>query len=29
VVDFEPIMPNEGEITAAKRLLTRIATEPA
>jgi hypothetical protein len=27
VVDFEPIMPNEGEITAAKRLLTRIATE--
>jgi hypothetical protein len=27
VVDFEPIMPNEGEITAAKRLLARIATE--
>ena len=27
VVDFEPIMPNEGEVTAAKRLLTRIATE--
>jgi len=27
VVDFEPIMPNEGEITAAKRLVARIATE--